>query len=412
MISDRLLRLARPFVFLLGVTLSLLAVYSYAYTAWRVIVDPALISPDADLWTAVQLEQALAGLGLPGNFYALYTLAITLLFGFSFLVCGWLIFLNRSHDWFGIYLSLLLLTWASGVGVFSSIPIVPWLDNSYISWFMWPGIFLLLYFFPSGHIVPHWTRWFAWVWIFFCAYMLVADILGRLPENFLIFLPVHFSIVLVGGSDQVYRYRHAAVGERQQIKLVVFSLVLFATFFVFFALAINFTGLTDPGERGPVSALVFSIILSAGANLIFMGIPISIAVAMLRYRLWDIDVIIRRTLIYGVLTATLAIVFFGGVALLQQAFGTLTGTESSPVAIVISTLVIVALFNPLRKRVQDFIDRRFYRRKYDAQQILEQFAIIALNETDLDVLTTELVRFAQETMQPERVSLWLKEGKK
>jgi len=112
--------------------------------------------------------------------------------------------------------------------------------------------------------------------------------------------------------------------------------------------------------------------------------------------------------VYGALTATLALVFFSGVALLQHVVGRLTGTEDSPIAIVLSTLAIAALFSPLRRRIQDFIDRRFYRRKYDAEQALEAFAETARSETDLEALTTKLVEVVSQTMQPEQVRLWLR----
>ena len=139
----------------------------------------------------------------------------------------------------------------------------------------------------------------------------------------------------------------------------------------------------------------------------FLCLPVSLAIAITRYRLWDIDIIIRRTLIYSALTAVLALAYFGSVVTLQSILSAVTGENRSALATVLSTLAIAALFGPVRNRVQAAIDRRFYRKKYDAQQVLAQFAVTARDETDLDALTGELVRVVQETMQPEMVTVWL-----
>jgi len=195
-----------------------------------------------------------------------------------------------------------------------------------------------------------------------------------------------FSIVGAGASV-VVRFRRSRGVERQQMKWFVYAVALM--------LLVPTEGFL-PGTFGSVAL---------GAVLI--GLPTAIGIAVLRHRLYEIDLIINRTLVYGTLTATLVALYLGGIILLQRVFVTLTG-EKSTLAVVASTLVIAALFNPLRRRIQSFIDRRFYRRKYDARKTLEAFSARLRDETDLETLNAHLVGVVAETMQPAHVSLWLR----
>ena len=192
------------------------------------------------------------------------------------------------------------------------------------------------------------------------------------------------------------RFRRAGGIERQQIKWLAYSAALLGVVAV--------VGTVDELLLGVFGWWIFLVLV-----VTLFGIPLSIGAAVLRYRLYDIDIVINRTLVYGALTVMLALVYFGGVATTQMIFRTLTGQqEQSQVAVVTSTLVIAALFNPLRKRVQAFVDRHFYRRKYDAVKTLAAFNARLREETDLDALSNDLVGVARDTMQPEHVSLWLR----
>jgi hypothetical protein len=191
----------------------------------------------------------------------------------------------------------------------------------------------------------------------------------------------------------VLRYRRAAGVERKQIKWLLYAISLFGIFYIPYMLFQSW------GEQ------IWGLFI----NLWLIAIPLAIGIAILRYRLFDIDLIIRKTLQYTLLTGLLALVYFGSVILLQSLVENLTG-EQSPLVIVLSTLVIAALFNPLRSRIQDFIDRRFFRKKYNAEQALAQFAATARDEVDMDKLTAALLRVVEESVQPEKVSMWMQRG--
>jgi hypothetical protein len=206
---------------------------------------------------------------------------------------------------------------------------------------------------------------------------------------------------------QIYRYaRVSGPVERQQTKLVVFGVAVALAGALTTIFTVGAAVDLPPEEVGP---RMLSMLLMDALGLL---IPLSIGIAVLRSRLFDIDIVINRTLVYGSLSVMLGLVYLGGVATTQAIFRALTGQEQQPqLAIVISTLVIAALFNPLRQRIQSFIDRRFYRRKYDAIKTLEAFSVKLRDETDLSALSDDLVGVVRETMQPSHVSLWLRPDK-
>ena len=208
--------------------------------------------------------------------------------------------------------------------------------------------------------------------------------------------------MLASAVSLVLRFLRSRGEEREQIKWLAFAASILGLGFSSYVIPGNIL----PDDAGGVDRL-WENLLEDAVTLSFAGIPVAIGFAVLKYRLYAIDVVINRTLVYGSLTATLVAFYFGGIVLLQRLFVALTG-EKSTLAVVASTLLIAALFNPLRRRIQSFIDRRFYRRKYDARKTLEAFSAKLRDETDLNALNGELVGVVRETMQPVHVSLWLR----
>jgi len=187
----------------------------------------------------------------------------------------------------------------------------------------------------------------------------------------------------------VVRFRRSRGVERQQMKWFLFAVAPVLTI--------------------PLEGYVPELVTQIAFGWVLIGLPVAIGVAVLKYRLYDIDVVVNRTLVYGTLTVSLALVYLGSVALLREFIFGFTGQSSSQLTVVASTLTIAALFNPLRRRIQAFVDRRFYRRKYDARRTLEGFGARLRDETELEALSDDMVAVVRETVQPEHASLWLRD---
>jgi len=266
-------------------------------------------------------------------------------------------------------------------------------------------MFLFLYLFPNGRFYPRRAFVpFATSFLIFTAYSFEYSGLISLPPLVAqIGTILLLTAILMPGVFQILRYRNDSTSlERQQTKLLLLGIIIvllgFPLWFLVFGEGLNIT----PGQPRLLASMGGWI----GNMLSTIALPVTMAIAIQRYRLWDIDLIIRRTLQYAVLTGLLVLIYISSVVLLQGLVENLTG-QQSPIVIVISTLVIAALFNPLRLRVQDFIDRRFFRKKYDAEQTLALFATVARDEVDMELLTTALLGVVEKTMQPEMVNLWL-----
>jgi hypothetical protein len=271
------------------------------------------------------------------------------------------------------------------------------------------AVYLILLF-PDGRLPSR--RWRPLAWFSGAVMVLLSAGIGK-PFGLEQYpwvsdaLPVVLALlplcILASAVSLVLRYRRAGTEVREQIKWVAFAALFVGVQFVIdIGASLLLVPMTASGREPAWLALLDQV-----GFIMFAGVPIAVGIAVLKYRLYDIDVIINRALVYGSLTATLVALYFGGIVVLQRLFVALTGQQST-LAVVASTLAIAALFNPLRRRIQGFVDRRFYRRKYDASKTLETFSAKLRDATDLEALSGDLKAVVGETMQPAHVSVWLR----
>ncbi|HEX6798900.1 MAG TPA: hypothetical protein VF116_14415 [Ktedonobacterales bacterium] len=360
----------------------------------------------------VAVRTAIAALGVSPTFHAGYNLAIELAGALGFLLLAGLIAWRRWRDPAAIGVSAVLIAFGTALpgtsyALISNQPI--WqVSPAPLQAIGWAGLLLFALLFPDGRFVPRGARllvvpWLVWVAGFF----LFAGTLTRdRPAAIGVTYVAWIGWFGLGALAQLYRYRYVSdARQRQQTKWVVLG---FAGALVGAATASVQSVLSLTTGRAGYNSVLYEGAAVALLNLSALLIPLSIAVAILRHNLYDIDRLINRTLVYATLTAILALIYVTCVALLQVIVSGLTGQHGqSPIALVVSTLATVALVQPLRGRIQHGIDRRFFRRRYDAAHTLEAFAHTLRHEVQLLQLQESLLAVVADTLQPEHVSLWL-----
>ena len=375
------------------------------------LADLHILCTAASCTTSGQLTpdyvRELHTLGLSMDFYATYIVVFIIVFAFGYFAVGAVLFWRKSDDRMALFASFTLVTFPMAfTEVLATLPPSWWLPAQFVSFLGSICIALFFYLFPNGQFVPRWMRWLS---IGVILYWGAKNFFSLSPLNPFTRFPLLNALTFVGfvGTmvvGQIYRYRRvSSLLQRQQTKWVVFGMSVAIGCYVGLGLLY---GVFSLPPKGPFANL---IIFTASYSLILL-IPLSIVFAILRARLWDIDILINRTLVYATLTATLALIYFGLIFGLQSLMRGLIGQAGdNPLVIVISTLAIAVLFQPLRHRLQRVIDRRFFRRKYDAAQTLAAFSATLRHEVDLEQLREELRGVVEETMQPAHVSLWLRQ---
>jgi hypothetical protein len=357
-------------------------------------------------------EQIIRQTGLTRDFIAQYEVWIGTATMLVYYAIAAIIFLRRSADRMALFCSFALVLF--GGVVFSSTLQDTLPFQSLFGYWLFGALFVLaqssflifLLLFPNGRFTPQWSRWLVPLIIAYWAYDFLADQIY--VQTFNLGTLLFIAMLLIPPLTQIYRYRRVSTPrERQQTKWVVFGIVVALGGFAAFITAGNLILPPQALQSNVIAVLV----AQTGFALFLLLIPISIAIAILRSRLYDIDVIINRTLVYGSLTAILALIYVGGVIGAQaiiNAFAQRPNEATSPILIVVTTLLIAALFQPLRRGIQRTIDRRFYRRKYNVEQTLSSFSATLRQEVNLGELNDHLLTVVQQTMEPTNLSLWLR----
>jgi hypothetical protein len=372
--------------------------------------DPATCNVAGAL-TAQSLQQ-LTSMGFSIQAYAALMTAFFTLIVAIWSGIGFLIFWRRPNDWFALFTALFLVIFNATYPDFpiTALALAYPALNVPIGILGALGVYSIIAFlvlFPNGRLVPRWL-----------ALILVLGAVGSITTAFpnlpfgsgpewldpLINIPQYAAII----GAQIYRYRKVSTPtERQQTKWVVFGIVI-----VMIGISLPYPLFSVLVPASNQSNTIVSTLLGLlNYPIVLLALPITIGIAILRSRLYEIDVIINRTLVYGSLTAILALIYVAGVVGAQaivNAFTQRQSSEPSPILIVVTTLVIAALFQPLRRRLQRVIDRRVYRHKYDATRTLNAFSARQRSEVDLNALSQHLMAVVQETMQPAHISLWLR----
>ena len=368
---------------------------------------------------ATRLARELHSLGLTLDFYAAYSLSLQIIFALGYFTIAMIIFWRKSDDWMALLVSLFLITF---VLAFADVPHELSRSNAvlgllvacigFIGEMTFP---LCFYLFPDGRFVPRWTGWLLIGW---AAWGILTYFFPGSPiisSTWFLWLEGLAFVIGLGSMiiSQVYRYQYLSTpAQRQQTKWVVFGIIIglggfFGTGFLGFILPRVL--LVVAPQSGLFTSSLIGIAAITISYLTMLLIPFSLVMAIQRSRLWEIDLIVNRTLVYGTLTGTLAFVSFGGVVFLQYLLGGLSRQGGgSELAVIGTTLAIIALFQPLKRRIQTVIDRRFYRRRYDVALMLEAFSATLREEVDLNTLTEKLVAVVEEAMQPTYVALWLR----